>query len=297
MSAIIFNNDSLAVLRALTSSSVHSVVTDPPAGISFLGKSWDSDKGGRDAWVAWLESIMTECWRVLKPGGHAIVWALPRTAHWTTTAVENSGFEIRDVITHIFTSGVPSAMNISSNIDKKLGHSPKVIGYRKNPSSRYYSSKPKGDPIPIYEPSSSEAKKWQGWNPKLKPASEHWIVARKPLSEKTLAENVLKHGTSCLNIESCRVEKKRTRQARDYEGKTRYPSNLLLSHHPRCNDKCDKNCSINILNTSAGIDSEEYFNTFIYSSKASPKERKEGVNDTSKNSPNRQTSTINGASS
>ena len=286
MSAIIFNNDSLVVLRSLPSSSAHSLVTDPPAGISFLDQSWDSDKGGRDAWIAWLSSIMSECWRILKPGGHAIVWALPRTAHWTTTAIENSGFEIRDVITHIFTSGVPSAMNIGAMVDRKLGHSPKVAGYRKNPGSRYYSSKAGSEPVPVYAPSSDEAKKWHGWGPKLKPASEHWILARKPLDQKNLAENAIKHQTGCINIDDCRVQKERTKYAKDYEGLGRYPANLLLSHNPGCDKQCEFGCPVNILNSKAAIDSEEYFNTFIYSSKAGPKERKEGVNDSSKDSSN-----------
>jgi len=92
-------------MRTLKKNSVDSIVTDPPAGISFMSRDWDSDKGGRDNWIQWMSEVATECKRVLKPGGHAFVWAIPRTSHWTATAWENAGFEIRDVVAHIFGSG------------------------------------------------------------------------------------------------------------------------------------------------------------------------------------------------
>lgn len=98
----IHHADNLAILRAMPDASVDSVVTDPPSGIAFMGKEWDTDKGGRDAWIAWLAEIMREAMRVTKPGGHALVWALPRTSHWTATAVEDAGWEIRDSIHHAF---------------------------------------------------------------------------------------------------------------------------------------------------------------------------------------------------
>ena len=83
------HGDAFATLRTLPDASVDALVTDPPAGISFMGREWDSDKGGRDAWVAWLASVMREALRVLKPGAHGLVWALPRTSHWTATALED----------------------------------------------------------------------------------------------------------------------------------------------------------------------------------------------------------------
>jgi len=92
--------DCLDLLRELESNSIHAIVTDPPAGIGFMGKDWDKDKGGRDNWIAWMTSVAVECLRVLKPGGHALVWALPRTSHWTATAWEDAGFQVRDRIRH-----------------------------------------------------------------------------------------------------------------------------------------------------------------------------------------------------
>jgi len=158
--------DALESLKIMTGNSVDSIVTDPPAGISFMGKSWDSDKGGRDQWIAWLTEVMSEASRVLKPGGHALVWALPRTSGWTQRALEDAGFEIRDVVTHIFGSGFPKSHNIGKST---------------------------GDP------------QFEGFGTALKPATEHWILCRKPLSEKTVAKNVLKHGTGGINIDVSRV--------------------------------------------------------------------------------------------
>ncbi|MDR3642467.1 MAG: site-specific DNA-methyltransferase [Candidatus Doudnabacteria bacterium] len=175
--------DCLEVLKLIPDNSIDSVVTDPPAGIGFMNKEWDSDKGGRDKWIEWLARILCECNRVLKPGGHALVWALPRTSHWTAFALENAGFEIRDIQHHLFGTGFPKSLNISKAIDRKqeVKH-------------------PKNTPI------SESAKQWQGWGTALKPAVEHWLLARKPLSEKTIAENVLKWDVGGLNIDACRVE-------------------------------------------------------------------------------------------
>lgn len=95
-------SDAREVLAGVQDCCVDAVVTDPPAGISFMGKTWDHDHGGRDGWVRAFAAIFAECLRVLKPGGHALVWALPRTSHWTACALEDAGFEVRDVITHHF---------------------------------------------------------------------------------------------------------------------------------------------------------------------------------------------------
>lgn len=108
-------------LRAMSDASVDSIVTDPPAGIGFMGKSWDSDKGGRDEWIAWLAGVMREALRVLKPGGHALVWAIPRTSGWTQRALEDAGFEIRDVVTHLFGTGFPKSLTSKTGMPEGQG--------------------------------------------------------------------------------------------------------------------------------------------------------------------------------
>ncbi len=100
------------VLPTFPTASVDALLTDPPSGIGFMGLTWDRDKGGRDAWIAWLRGVLSECLRVLKPGRAGFVWALPRTSHWTATACEDAGFEVRDIVTHVFGQGMPKSRSL-----------------------------------------------------------------------------------------------------------------------------------------------------------------------------------------
>lgn len=219
------NMDPERGLPSLADASVDAIVTDPPAGIAFMGKGWDSDKGGRDQWTAWLAGVMRECLRVLKPGGHALVWALPRTSHWTATAVEDAGFEIRDVVMHLFGTGFPKSLDVSKAIDKASGAEREIVGAGRwagregDPSSteewRLRNERPRNETAPA----TDAARQWAGWGTALKPAAEHWILARKPL-DGTVAANVLKHGTGALNIDGCRIA---------YQQPTgRWPANVTL---------------------------------------------------------------------
>lgn len=283
---MIYNADCLTQLISMDHDTVDSLITDPPAGISFMGKSWDGDKGGRDQWIAWMTEVMTECFRVLKPGAHGLVWALPRTSHWTATALEDAGFEVRDVITHLFGSGFPKSHDISNGIDKQAGAEREVVGERKKSQSyganEIYGDGPdKGGIQHITAAATAAAKQWQGWGTALKPASEHWILIRKPCEEKTVASNVIKWGTGALNIDASRVEaskdygrsatnSKGTIYAHDgFEGKAfkmvehggdyasplgRFPANLVLSHSEHCeDDRCDMFCPISMLDEQSGV--------------------------------------------
>jgi DNA modification methylase len=280
---MIVQDDCLITLKALADNSLDSLVTDPPAGIGFMGKDWDKDKGGRDAWVSWMTEVMAECLRVLKPGAHGLVWALPRTSHWTATALENAGFEVRDVITHLFGTGFPKSLDISKAIDKAAGAGRSIIGL--NPYAN------KGSPVSkqsvefmkgteernqyITAPTTDAAKQWQGWGTALKPASEHWILVRKPLAEKTVAGNVLKHGTGGINIDGCRIagaipqvpQRDMTtihgNQFGNGDGKGRngemsrsdgrFPSNLVLSHNEDCDEECTDGCAVAELDGQSGV--------------------------------------------
>lgn len=108
----LLQGDCMTHLPTLFAESVDALVTDPPAGVAFMRAEWDGDKGGREQWVSWLSSVMSECMRVLKPGSFGLVWALPRTSHWTGDALERAGFEVRDVVTHLFGQGFPKASNL-----------------------------------------------------------------------------------------------------------------------------------------------------------------------------------------
>jgi len=198
------HGDCLEVMKTLEAGSADAVVTDPPAGISFMGKSWDKDKGGRDNWIAWMESVARECLRLIKPGGHALVWAIPRTSHWTATAWENAGWECRDRIAFAFGSGFPKALDVGKAIDAMAGAEREVVGQGKPSGKRRIYGAMAGNNL-ITAPTTEAAKQWDGWKSALKPAIEDWWLFRKPL-DGTIAENVLKYGVGALNIDGCRVE-------------------------------------------------------------------------------------------
>lgn len=184
-----------------------SMVTDPPAGIGFMGKKWDKDKGGRDAWIEDMAATYRECLRVLKPGAHGLVWALPRTSHWTATALENAGFEIRDVVHHLFGTGFPKSLDVSKAIDKAAGAEREVVGFKRSGDVRGLVNGPNPESAKrkdVTAPATDAARQWDGWGTALKPAAEHWILVRKPLIG-TVAANVLEHGTGGINVDGCRV--------------------------------------------------------------------------------------------
>src|SRR5699024_6356753 len=60
--------------------------------------------------------------------------------------------------------------------------------------------------LDITAPATPEAAQWDGWGTALKPAFEPIVLARKPLAEKTVARNVLAHGTGAINVDACRIE-------------------------------------------------------------------------------------------
>jgi DNA methylase len=93
--------DCLDVLRCLEDGKADALVTDPPSGTGFMNKSWDSFKS-RDAFVDFLGLRLAECRRVCRPGAVGLVWALPRTSHWTALAIEEAGWIIEDRIAHMF---------------------------------------------------------------------------------------------------------------------------------------------------------------------------------------------------
>jgi len=221
----LINGDCLERLKELEDNSVDAIVTDPPAGIGFMNKEWDSHKGGRDNWMKWLEEVMTEAKRVLKSGGHALVWAIPRTSHWTAMACENAGFEIRDCVYHIQSQGFPKSLNISKAIDKKFGVERVVIGKKTGGAHSAVSGndgfgqgkysnaerensncdKIKTDNMStITAPATDLAKTYDGYGSQLKPAVECWWLIRKPL-EGSIVDNVLKHGTGAINIDKSRI--------------------------------------------------------------------------------------------
>jgi hypothetical protein len=192
--------DCLDVMRTLPDASVDAVVTDPPYGLSFMGKRWDYDVPSVEVWA--------ECLRVLKPGGHLLAFAGTRTQHRMAVRIEDAGFEIRDMIAWVYGSGFPKSMDISKAIDraagvlKPEGQGFTVAGYSHAPDKLLHTAPSKGYTPPA--PATPEAQQWAGWGTALKPSLEPVTVARKPI-EGTVAANVLQHGCGGLNVDGCRV--------------------------------------------------------------------------------------------
>jgi len=196
----LFNRSNLEFLKSQPSNSIDSIVTDPPYGISFMGKSWDYDVPNVDTWK--------ELMRVLKPGGHIIVACGTRTQHRMAVNIEDAGFEIRDIVAWVYGSGFPKSLNIGKAIDKLQGNEREVVGLKPYTNDKSIQGNSYGksgyERIRLEETKGNSP--YEGWGTALKPAMELWTLARKPLSEKTIAENVLKWGTGGINIDGCRVE-------------------------------------------------------------------------------------------
>lgn len=197
----------LEKLKNIKDNSVDAIVTDPPYGISFMGKKWDYDVPSVDIWK--------ECLRVLKPGGHLLSFAGTRTYHRMAIAIEDAGFEIRDMIAWVYGSGFPKSLNIGKAVDKLQGNEREVSGRGTAGAAFHYgdpgeggfgntSDKDKGTASTEWNTTKGTSE-WEGWGTALKPALEPITVARKPLGEKTVAENCLKWGVGGINIDGCRV--------------------------------------------------------------------------------------------
>jgi len=197
----VIHGDCIEVMKGYPDNYFDSVVTDPPYGISFMNKHWDYDVPSIEIW--------RECLRVLKPGGHLLSFGGTRTYHRMACAIEDAGFEIRDIIAWVYGSGFPKSLNIGKAVDKLQGNEREYIGIKQyaGPSGNNRNfgvgNEDEGENKRVDTKGTSE---WEGWGTALKPALEPITVARKHLSEKTVAENVLKWGTGGINIDGCRVE-------------------------------------------------------------------------------------------
>lgn len=177
-----------------------AILCDPPYELGFMGKSWDSSGIAFDTWM-WAELF-----RHIKPGGHLLAFSGSRTYHRMAVAIEDAGFEIRDMIEWVYGSGFPKSLNIGKAVDKIQGNERETekhhIQSKTNPDIHA------GGQVHITMPNNWEVTKgtspYEGYGTALKPAHEPCVLARKPI-EGTVANNVLKHGTGGLNIDGSRV--------------------------------------------------------------------------------------------
>ncbi len=230
------NGDSWNLLKELPDNSIGSLVTDPPYLIDFMGAQWDSANspaGDKEFWSLVLSKM--------KHGAHGVVFGHSRQHHRVMVALEDAGFEIRDTLMWMYGQGFPKNHNI-------------------------------GKSVPKVDPNNTQ---WEGWGTALKPAYEPIILVRKPLGKKlTIAKNCLEHGVGGLNIDDSRVgcndkakfpEGKYTTdttvgsirnevRTADSNKDGRFPSNVLISHHPECKPiGCADDCPLEALDKQSGI--------------------------------------------
>lgn len=291
MEGLVLLGDSREVLRGFDESTFDAMVTDPPSGISFRGAEWDSfDNLGQ--FEDFLVEVLTEAYRVLKPGAHILVWSLPRTSYRTGMAIERSGFVLRD--------GLVGLRDRSGDILaflESLSEEQAELLHRVAPTDNWMlhvfgQGMPKGLNIKrvLSERGTPEAEVWEGWNTSLRPGVEIWWLARKPLTEKSVVDQVLATGTGAINVDACRISgdmselispgtgKPRSGVGTHYSGEGsfggsfanppnqlgRWPTNVLLEHGVGCrlieksdkgveDWKCTQSCPILRLNEQSGV--------------------------------------------
>ena len=263
--------DCLDAMAAMDAESIDAIVTDPPYGLEFMGKSWDSlrpgvNRGGRApgrsarddtkrapveygtapkrmtyacaecgkrdkfrkdhgcesstwdqlhlqpdtggygrAMQEWHEAWAREAYRIAKPGAHLLAFGGTRTVHRLAAAIEDAGWEIRDMLVWGYASGFPKSLDVSKAIDKAAGAEREIVGEKALTKMNPYAFEDGASgTVPITAPATPDAEKWNGWGTALKPAWEPIVMARKPL-RGTVAANVLRHGTGALNIDGTRI--------------------------------------------------------------------------------------------
>ena len=212
MSYKIIQGDNRDTLKTIPDNSIDAIVTDPPYGIDFLGKAWDANTGA-------LETYQ-ECLRVLKPGGHILAFSAARTYHHLAITLEQAGFEIRDQIMWIYSSGFPKSQDIGKSIERSEKKTKGRLGPLYTPAQGnpkitacevcgagngvLKASKCQQNPCPFKEIARPADNEWEGWGTQLKPAHEPIAMARKPI-KLSIARNCQTHGVGALNIDATRV--------------------------------------------------------------------------------------------
>ena len=204
----------LDILRTMPDCSFDAVVTDPPYGLSFMGKRWDYDVPSTEIWA--------ECLRVLKPGGYLLAFAGTRTQHRMAVRIEDAGFEIRDMLAWMYGSGFPKSHNVSKGFDREAGILKPEFKAFTVAGSSHNANISKTIPTKGYvppAPATDAAKQWQGWGTALKPAMEPITMARKPF-KATVAQNVQEWGTGAINIDGCRIGEEEIKTCAKVPGKS-----------------------------------------------------------------------------
>lgn len=254
----LYHGNMLDMSEVIEANSIDAIICDPPYELNFMGKGWDNSG------VAFSVETWKQCYRALKTGGYLLAFGGSRTFHRIAVAIEDAGFEIRDVVLWLYGSGFPKSMNLGKAIEAKIttgsantqefknlnGTKEESGNWGLNKNAHEYGARPSDYSEDKHlrtvdvEYSTSEGQKWDGWGTCLKPSYEPIIIARKPCEGST-TDNVLKTGVGGLNIDECRIgnDEITTMGAPalqgvygDYTGCTpsthegRFPSNILLTY-------------------------------------------------------------------
>ncbi|WP_159499411.1 site-specific DNA-methyltransferase [Microbacterium sp. 18062] len=213
--AVILGGDSVGVLPRLAPSIADALVTDPPYGLEFSGHAWDGASGFAESlpdvdvsamstpevFEAWCAAWAHGALHALKPGAHLAAFGGTRTWHRMVRGIESAGFEVRDQIAWLYSSGMPKSMDLGYALDKRNG----VL----RPDRMVQESGGEGvlgatrRVVHQGAPVSNEAQQWEGWGTGLRPSFEPIIIARKPIPG-TVVDSVRMHGTGALHIDSAR---------------------------------------------------------------------------------------------
>jgi len=249
MNYILLQGDNRETLKTIPDNSIDAIITDPPYGISFLGKDWDSFRNSKVTknstvknlgsgmrmttktentnFQLWCEEWARECLRVLKPGGYMLSFCAPRMYHRMTVGLEDAGFEIRDQIMWIYSSGFPKSQDVGKSIERNekktkekftqtlSSNDAMTVEFRPNNVCINCGKTNNGSNHLKCEEQVCGMKQlmapadnvWAGWGTALKPAHEPIAMARKPVSKgNTIAANCQQWGTGAINIDATRIE-------------------------------------------------------------------------------------------
>lgn len=258
----IIEGNCLEKLKSIEDNSIDAIITDPPYELGFMGKKWDNTG------ITFKKELWEECLRVLKSGGYLLSFGGTRTYHRMTCAIEDAGFVIKDCIVWSYGSGFPKSLNLGKALDKMNCIEREILA--RNPASRENGDRTNSlfkfkNKTIYFSKGNSE---WEGWGTALKPAIEPIVVARKPLSEKTIVLNVLKWSCGGINIDGCKINFEMSQETdkrigtnevrgskkglnpnstsifgskiASYQGQMyrggRFPANLIWTHHPDCQE-------------------------------------------------------------
>tara|TARA_R100001440_G_scaffold44024_3_gene63810 strand:+ start:20342 stop:21481 length:1140 start_codon:yes stop_codon:yes gene_type:complete len=297
---MIIHGDCLEEMKKLIDDGVKvdAVVTDPPyhltsiterfgkegsapaqhgtdgafarASRGFMGKEWD----GGD--IAFRAETWALCFELLKAGGHLLAFSGSRTYHRMAVAIEDAGFEIRDQIMWIYGSGFPKSLNIGKAIDKAEGNEREIVGEMRAGKNALMGGLSNNHNNQTRLSVTKGESEWEGWGTALKPAHEPIVLARKPISEKSIADNVVKHGTGALNIDGCRIDSDNHAKSRIRKAGSEFGQNSGWNDHENVDtfyDPSEGRYPANVIHD--GL--QEEWARYFYCPKTSTVEREESV--------------------